>query len=367
MPRNVVICCDGTGNQFGDENSNVVKLFSVLRIHPASQLAYYDPGLGTMGARNALTAAGKWFTKMLGLAFGYGLADNIAEAYAYLMQTWKPDDRLFLFGFSRGAYTVRALASMLHLFGLLPPNNPQLIPYILRSFKKMDQKGEATARQFKHVFSRECKPHFVGVWDTVSSVGWIADPLKLRYTATNPDMRIGRHAVSIDERRCFFRQNLWGAPAAGQDIKQVWFAGVHSDVGGGYPEKESALSKIALEWMIAEAERAGLEIDHDRAAEVMGRTPGSPDVNPDPAGQMHNSLTIFWRPLEYLPRRHWNAAQQREEWIIPRARPRTIRDGAVLHQSVLDRMAIGSLNYHPKLPAKFTVEPWPAKAQSKMA
>jgi uncharacterized protein (DUF2235 family) len=367
MSKNIVICCDGTGNEFGEANSNVVKLFSVLQIDPASQLAYYDPGLGTMGAHNALTAAGKWFTRVLGLAFGYGLSDNIADAYSYLMQTWKPGDRLFLFGFSRGAYTVRALASMLHLFGLLPPDNQQLVPYILRSLKKMDLKGESLARQFKGVFSSECKPHFVGVWDTVSSVGWIADPLKLRYTANNPDMRVGRHAVSIDERRCFFRQNLWGAPVDGQDIKQVWFAGVHSDVGGGYSEKESALSKIPLEWMIGEAGRAGLVIDHARAAEVLGKTPGSPYVKPDAAGEMHNSLTGFWRALEYLPRRHWNAAQAREEWIIPRGRPRTIRDGAVVHQAVLDRMASSSLSYKPKLPSRFTVEPWPGKASGETA
>src|SRR5580658_8225789 len=91
--------------------------------------------------------------------------------------------------------------------------------------------------------------------------GLIADPLTVRYSANNPDIQIGRHAVSIDERRCFFRQNLWGTPVTGQDIKQVWFAGVHSDIGGGYLEKDSGLAKVTLQWMIAEASAAGLLVD----------------------------------------------------------------------------------------------------------
>ena len=132
MGKNIVICCDGTGNEFGDRNSNVVKLFATLVLDPRTQVAYYDPGIGTMGANNALTKIGKWFTKVLGLAFGYGLLDNVGDAYRFLMQNWEPGDRLYLFGFSRGAYTVRVLASMLHLFGLLPRDNEQLTPYILR-------------------------------------------------------------------------------------------------------------------------------------------------------------------------------------------------------------------------------------------
>ncbi len=276
MPKNIVICCDGTGNEFGNSNSNVVKLFSVLALNPKTQVAYYDPGIGTMGAHNALTRAAKWCTKMLGLAFGAGLMDNIGDAYRFLMQNWEPWDRLYLFGFSRGAYTVRALASLLYLFGLLPRDNEQLTPYILRSLERMDTQGEHLARRFKEVFSMECRPHFVGVWDTVSSVGWMMDPLKIRYTANNPDIHTGRHAIAIDERRCFFRQNLWGQAAPGQNYKQVWFAGVHGDVGGGYREEQSGLAKVALEWMIAEAVARGI-IGQRRGG---GRSLGTPAGQP---------------------------------------------------------------------------------------
>jgi uncharacterized protein (DUF2235 family) len=106
------------------------------------------------------------------------------------------------------------------------------------------------AADFKSTFAtRVCKPWFVGVWDTVSSIGWYENPLQLPFTGDNPDIEIGRHAIAIDERRAFFRTNLWipknPPPVHPGDLKQVWFPGVHGDVGGGYPEPESGLSKIA--------------------------------------------------------------------------------------------------------------------------
>ncbi len=363
MPKNIVICCDGTGNEFGNENSNVVKLFTVLLLDPQKQVAYYDPGIGTMGAQNALTRTGKWITKTLGLAFGYGVLDNIGDAYRFLMQNWEPGDYLYLFGFSRGAYTVRVLASMLHLFGLLPRDNQQSTPYILRSLQRMDDAGERLARSFKKVFSLECKPYFVGVWDTVSSVGWITDPLSVRYSANNPDIHIGRHAVCIDERRCFFRQNLWGKPVGDQNYKQVWFAGVHSDVGGGYPEEQSGLAKVTLQWMIAEAAAAGLLIDSNLVNEVLGKSAGSQYAPVNASGQLHDSMCGAWNILEYLPRRHWNSklTPPRYEWILYRKRPRSIPDGSVLHQAVVDRKNNPSAAYSPvNLPQSYTVEPWSA-------
>src|SRR5437879_3124057 len=108
MAKNIVICCDGTGNQFGEQNSNVVKLYQML-VSNASQIPYYHPGVGTMGTRNALTSIGKWWTRKIGLAFGYGISDNIADAYQFLMRYCQK--------FSRRAYTARALCGMLHVVG----------------------------------------------------------------------------------------------------------------------------------------------------------------------------------------------------------------------------------------------------------
>src|SRR5215469_14369178 len=122
VPRNLVICCDGTGNEYGSANSNVVKIYWTLS-QQDKQNAYYHPGVGTLGAKNAFTAAGKWWTKVRGLAFGYGLSDNIADVYLFLMSRYRPGDRIFIFGFSRGSYTARALCGLLQMCGLLTLGN----------------------------------------------------------------------------------------------------------------------------------------------------------------------------------------------------------------------------------------------------
>ena len=135
MAKNIVICCDGTGNEFGGSNSNVVKLYQGLVCDPG-QLTYYHPGVGTLGARSALTQMGKWWTRLIGLAFGYGISDNVADAYRFLMRRFEPNDRVYVFGFGRGAYTARALCGMLHIVGLLTEDNEALIPYAIRMNKR---------------------------------------------------------------------------------------------------------------------------------------------------------------------------------------------------------------------------------------
>src|SRR3984957_7996298 len=364
MPKNIVICCDGTGNEFGESKSNVVKLYKML-VHDASQLTYYHPGVGTMGARNALTGFGRWWTKVIGLAFGYGISDNIADAYQFLMRTFQPDDTLYVFGFSRGAYTARALCGMLRIIGLLREDNEGLIPYSIRMIKEKNI-DFGTAADFKKTFCRECKPHFVGVWDTVSSVGWVYNVAHFPSTnAThNPDLKIVRHALSIDERRASFRQNLFGEPHdAEQDIREVWFAGVHSDVGGSYAEPESQLSKIALQWMVCEAESAGLRVDQNRKADILGGKP--PYVAPDPlAKNQHESLKGAWWIAELWPKVFSYpvpvAGQAEPKWKqgirFNLGRPRTILDGVHIHQSVLDRLR-GVPSYGPRnLPQQYVTE-----------
>jgi uncharacterized protein (DUF2235 family) len=360
MPKNIVICCDGTGNEFAESKSNVVKLYEML-IHDASQVAYYHPGVGTMGARNALTGLSQWWTKVIGLAFGYGISDNIADAYQFLMRKFQPDDTLYVFGFSRGAYTARALCGMLHIIGLLREDNEGLIPYSIRMIKqkKIDF---GVAADFNKTFCRECKPHFVGVWDTVSSVGWVYNVANFPGTKAthNPDLKIVRHAVSIDERRAFFRQNLFGAPHdAGQDIKEIWFAGVHSDVGGGsYPESESQLSKIALQWIVCQAEAAGLKVDQKRKADILEGKP--PCVAPDPLEKnQHESLRGAWWIAELWPKiantetspgvwtKHLRMNLGRRRWIAP---------NSFVHASVEQRLVNKSLAYAPSnVPSKRVV------------
>jgi uncharacterized protein (DUF2235 family) len=112
--KNVVVCCDGTANEFAQDRTNVVKLFYALDHDPTRQVTFYHPGLGTMEPPGALTGFTKWLTRLLGKAVGYGLEADVRDAYAFIMRNFEPDDRLFLFGFSRGAYTVRVVASLLH-------------------------------------------------------------------------------------------------------------------------------------------------------------------------------------------------------------------------------------------------------------
>jgi uncharacterized protein (DUF2235 family) len=358
MPKNIVVCCDGTGNEFGDSNSNVVKLASTLVIDQ-HQVSYYHPGVGTMGSPTARNWLQKKWDVICGLAFGFGITSCIADAYHYLMQSYEPGDQIYLFGFSRGAYTARALGGLLHMYGLLHKGNEGLIPYITEKFatRTKETQGMAhtleVAEGFKQTFCQDVLLHFVGVWDTVSSVGWVSDPVVIPFTASNPIMEIGRHAVSIDERRCFFRDNLWGKPfqpgepgfRVSQDIKQVWFCGVHSDVGGSYPEGESGLSKITLEWMLREAKLAGLRINDNEAKRVLGVAPPAPFVRPDPTDGQHESLNGPWWALEFLPHYKYDKRKGRPHWTWPplgehRHLPidaETHQNLAVLHESVFDR------------------------------
>src|SRR5262245_10389808 len=223
MSRNIIICCDGTNNEFGSQNTNVVRLVQVIDRDPTKQLVYYDPGVGTLPEPGLFTRIGKNISKWYGLAFGAGLTKNVEEAYSYLMDFWEPGDQVFLFGFSRGAYSVRVLAALLHALGLLPRGNQNLVPYVMRLFGAVrrgsgDQETERESNywrlcnEFRWTFARPITPgsddrrfrvHFVGVWDTVSSVGWVWDPIKYPYTARNPSIDMIRHAVSVDERRWF--------------------------------------------------------------------------------------------------------------------------------------------------------------------
>jgi type VI secretion system (T6SS) phospholipase Tle1-like effector len=382
MAKNIVICCDGTGNEFGDNNSNVVKLYSTLIIDGTQQVGYYHPGVGTMGSPTATNKLSKAWSVLKGLAFGAGLLDNVGDAYRFLMNVYETGDNVFLFGFSRGAYTVRALAGVLRMFGLLCPGNEGLIPYITRLYaKRTRDAGGMThtfkvAGGFKATFCRPCPLHFVGVWDTVSSVGWIWNPVQVPYTARNPDMQVGRHAVSIDERRCYFRNSLWGPSFPHQDIKQVWFAGVHSDVGGSYSEAESGLSKIALQWMLHEALSFGLLIDPQRADLILGAIPSPPavahdpataahtdkdslsaPVAPNPSAPEHNSLTLGWWLLEFLPHSYFDPVAEKPRWRIPLGAPRKIPEGSVLHATLKEKLRLDPKYCPGNLPKQFTVEP----------
>ncbi len=201
MPKNIVICSDGTGNEFGDNNTNVVKLFSVVKCDQ-NQVAFYDPGVGTLGT----WGRSKWarsLSRFIMQGTGGGIRRNVEDAYVYLMNQFESGDQLFLFGFSRGAYTVRALAGMLYKVGLLQVGSNNLIPYAW----KMYDKNERLCDEFKKTYSRICKPYFIGVWDTVGSV--FGKRKRFLDATLNPDVSYAYHAVAVDERRKKFPVSLW--------------------------------------------------------------------------------------------------------------------------------------------------------------
>lgn len=360
MSRNLIVCCDGTANEFKKDRTNVLNLAYAAVKDPERQLLYYHPGVGTMAPLGLFTSVGQALARLAAKVFGYGLKADLQDAYTFLIDHYQPGDRLFLVGFSRGAYTARALAALLNRYGLLGPGNGALVPYAIRLLwrwhvaKSEDEKSEwfALAEEFKQGLSvSDCPVHFLGVWDTVSSVGWVANPLSLPDTAALPNVQVVRHAVSIDERRAFFRTNLISKAHAG-DRLEVWFPGVHCDVGGGYPEATAGLSKVALKWMLTEAAAAGLLLDDTRVEEILGQN-NSKYTAPTPGAKPHESLTLLWWPAEFVFKKHYNWSTHRTEWRPNLFRRRHFGPKPFIHETVWSR---GS-RYLSQLPAD--ASKWP--------
>lgn len=371
--RNVIICCDGTNNAFGECNTSVVRLVRVLERDPNRQIVYYDAGVGTLPARPGQGKVSQKWSRFLGLAFGQGVSENVAEAYRYLMNIWQPGDRLFLFGFSRGAYTVRVLAGLLWQFGLLDIGQEQLIPYALRLLQdgqrglKKNTKGPkswlAISDQFRSTFARESgqaerrfDTHFLGVWDTVSSVGWVWTPQSFPFTGNNPGIQCARHAISLDEHRAFFRTNRireiahqQGLPRGqNQNLVERWFPGVHSDIGGGYPEADGNLWRLSFDWLVAEAITAGALVRPNRLSKLQNEFQGDAANEPK-----HESLDFAWWLAEFFPKRKFLFLEKREAWRINFFARRNAAD-ADLDASVLRRIQADS-SYRPRnIPEKDT-------------
>lgn len=319
MSKNIAVCYDGTGNEYGPNVTNVVHAFEML-LRDDEQVAFYDPGVGTfsfLGQSYFGRTASRWLGTNLGKAFGLGLVQNIEDAYVYLMDTFVPGDRVFIFGFSRGAFQARVLADYLHKIGVLQKGSRNLVPYATRLYFTPGNK--AVAEGFKEIYCHPCPSHFVGVWDTVASLGHFFGK-RFTNNKLNGDVKFAYHAVAIDEQRKKFAVSLWDETNVpkGQTLEQVWFPGVHSDVGGWYSDR--GLSDIALTWMLENAERAGLRL----------RDGWRDHVNPNADGELHESRQGFWKL--------WAPA------------PREIPEGAKIHGSVQQRMSSG--DYNPPLPPR---------------
>jgi uncharacterized protein (DUF2235 family) len=353
VARSLVLCLDGTNNKYVATNTNVVKLYAMLDRTSNDQLAYYQPGIGTMPPAGMWGRLQKRIVTALDLAIAWLLEEHVCDAYRFLMRYYEEGDRIYIFGFSRGAYTARVLAAMLYKVGLLSKGNEELVPFAWEMFIHKSSLDQEPCAGFRRTFAREVTVHFLGLWDTVSSVGWAWNPSHYQYTANNPGVTTIRHAVALDERRAYFVQNLWGS---GPDVEQVWFPGVHCDVGGGYPD--GTLSTLGLAWMTREAKAHGLHTD-PVAEQATLPGAGTPAFLAQHAiGPAHESLTGWWWVGEYLlkrtsveePNREW-----RTRWIIPAGRYRTVPAGSSIHQSIQTRQGLLPTYRPTNLPADATI------------
>ena len=301
--KRLILCCDGTWNRADQENkgkpcpTNVIKIAYRLCKHATDgtqQLIYYDQGVGT----------GDWLDKIEGGATGAGLEDNIHDAYIFLLANYEVGDEIYLIGFSRGAFTARSIGGMIRKCGILKREFVQEYPNAEKMYHDANvHPNDQQAVDFRGNFGLENDTpiQMVGVWDTVGALGIPLRGLRAHNrkefefhdTELSGTVKFAFHALAVDEHRTPFQPSVWDyKPKPGQTVEQVWFAGVHSDVGGGYDDP--SLSDIALGWMIDRAKTAGLEFD----AGVMN----AHQLHPNPAGKQHDSMTLFYRVEGVLER-----------------------------------------------------------------
>ncbi|HET6705116.1 DUF2235 domain-containing protein [Amycolatopsis sp.] len=296
MAKRLVICCDGTWNTLRQPApTNVGRLQrAVAPVDPdgVEQRVYYREGVGT----------GKLWDRLTGGAFGVGLSANVKNAYRFVVENYEPGDELFFFGFSRGAYTARSTVGFIRNCGVLLPGEAGRLDEAYGIYRARDRAtsgpDSARARAFraKHAHEDRTPIRFVGVWDTVGALGIPLSGGRLIHLLNKRwqfhDMKLTSivqaafQALAVDEHRKSFAPAVWepSAAAEGQVREQVWFAGAHSDVGGGY--QQPALSDLALRWMTERAEKCGLVFAPDAFATLADR---------DELGVLHNSLKAFYR------------------------------------------------------------------------
>lgn len=340
MSKNIVIFSDGTGQEGGERNNtNIYKLFNMIEDRSSKQVAFYDAGLGS-----------NW-QKITGSIGGMGISRNIKQCYQFIFEHYEIGDQIYLFGFSRGSATIRSLSSFIHHFGILPKSRPELIDqaysiYKIRDENLRDKKAVEFVKKHHNIWT---SVKFIGCFDTVAALGlpWKRANAILNYMpyfhhkfhdfTLSQSIEHAYHALAIDDEREAFLPILWDKTInEKQSLKQVWFCGMHTDVGGGY--KEQNLSDIPLEWMLQNAMKHGLLIYAKNMV----------NISKDADGIMHNSRGT--KLSQFYPKEIRSFDPQRE-------------DKPIVHQSVLDRKKNcnneDSPAYNPWiLKLNYEVEPW---------
>ncbi len=332
MKKKIILFADGTWNKPEQKDrdrvspSNVVKMARALDVYDSDgleQRRFYDRGVGTEGGL---------LIKIAGGLTGLGISQNIKDLYEFLINNYEHDDKVYCFGFSRGAYTVRSLSGLIYKCGLLKKGNSNKIKDAYRLYKKRRLAADSPkVVDFRNNYCTECKIHYLGVWDTVGSLGLpfpglriLTRPFyKFHNEKLSPVVKYGFQALAIDEQRKHFAPSIWKKKGVQsfQTIEQVWFPGVHTNIGGGYVD--AGLSDIALIWMKLKAEQCGLKFND----EYFNRK-----INPDSFGELRNSRKLFYRLFK-----KYNRSILKDE-----------NANEFVHYSALDRLNEITISYSPK-------------------
>ena len=273
--KNIVFCSDGTGQAGGQGFvSNVWRVFKAIDRHNAKeQVAFHVDGVGTEKNK---------YMRAVGGVFGWGLSKDICLLYAALVRSYNPGDQIFLFGFSRGAFTMRSLAGMIHDIGILKGHESgagftsdaeidEAVKAAYKAYRSKNLSKKKEELEAKYEIPNDRDIEFVGVWDTIDAIGVPFDELRTviyklaafsrraHRAELNPSIKNAYHAMSIDDERQTFRPMVWNEEHFGGTVEQVWFAGVHTNVGGGYPK--DSLAYLPLDWIMKYANECGLKFD----------------------------------------------------------------------------------------------------------
>jgi len=361
--RRLIVCIDGTDGAPTRGRTNVARFYRMLDKEGPDQLAYYQPGVGTLDPESPDGCLRRIWRRVWDLATASLLRRHVLSAYAFLMNHYREGDEIHLFGFSRGAYTCRVLAGMLRRVGLVHPGQQEMPDFAWMVYRSVH--GHRQAARFRKYFGRSVNVRLLGLWDTVRSVGVPWRPTVFPNTFRNPRVLAVRHAISLDERRVFYAPNQWTTEAGdGQSVRQVWFPGSHSDVGGGYANDESdpGLATIALAWMVSHAEEAGVRFVDAEKKRLLGRRDRRRPTDPSMSGitaefssdPVHDELARgCWRFAEYIP---FPRKEQKNDTWVRRWRPhlgapRHPGPDARFHESIRLRMAADPRYRPPNLPA----------------
>ena len=348
MAKNIVLCFDGTWND-PDSNTNVVKIYRSILGEDKSGVKGLDRTGGRAPSPSVPTI--KWYDKGVGTGrlnrvrgglTGRGIARNILQGYKFLVGNYESGDKIYLFGFSRGAYTARSLAGMIRNIGILHKryamkervdDNPVLMNGFGLYQRRDGDPDTEEAKYFRSTYSIEnVEISFLGVWDTVGAMGIPSNSLdkvdrqyEFHDTTLSRIVRNAYHALAIDETRPEFRPTLWAsAPKKGQTLEQVWFAGVHSEVGGG----KGPLTEVALRWMQEKAMANGLELNPDRVVRI--------DKEKYLSARVSDHFAWSWNPMKWYHKWAWVSRKR------PHVRPIGGTPAECLHDLVSQKRAQSS-------------------------